>query len=206
MTDIDDLWPRIDEARRRLGVADQAQLKQLEHLNACLKDMRGGLAHRLADMDRLRGENEHLRGMLYRLLLAIEARYGGGMRDILQDLEGQVRALVEMAQIKPASRAGAPVAPSSAKVLAGPKTGRAPGIAKAKRLRLRKIAPDLAAEIGEATAPAQGAAQGAERPDEGDTRWLKEIMERARELTADFEGPRLDSENAVPPPRRGAVA
>ncbi|MFQ5466805.1 MAG: hypothetical protein ACE5DS_01610 [Kiloniellaceae bacterium] len=186
MTDIDDLWPRIDEARRRLGVADQAQFKQLEHLSARLKEMRGGLAQRLAEMDRLRGENEHLRGMLYRLLLAIEARYGGGMRDILQDLEGQVHALVELAQDKP------PVAPPSAKALAGPANGHASGVAKAKRLRLRKIAPDLAAEIGEAPA------QGAERPDEGDTRWLKEIMERARELTVDFEGPRADGESAVP--------
>ncbi|MFQ5773602.1 MAG: hypothetical protein ACE5GS_03695 [Kiloniellaceae bacterium] len=175
MSDIDELWKRIDEARTRLGLADQAQLKQVEDLNDRLKSLKTGLSRRHAELaqhreerSRLCHENEQLRRMLHRLLLAIEERYGGRLRDILQDLEAQVTSLIALTGAEPTDGEVETAADSDED-----DDDDAPGAPNGGPL---PEAP--AAEIPQSL------------PDEGDSRWLLEIMERARELTADLRGPR----------------
>jgi len=183
MSDIDELWGRIDEARRRLGLVDQAQIKQIEDLNERLKAIRDGLSGRYdlierhrTEAERLRHENEQLRRMLHRLLIAIEERYGGRLKDILHDLESQVSSLVVMTgegeetaprqdPSEPTDTGGEACAKASDRPAApGPDGAEAPS---ADALRMAAPPP-----------PEEG-------PSETDSRWLREIMERARELGGD---------------------
>jgi predicted nuclease with TOPRIM domain len=150
MTEVDRLWTRIEEAKKRLGATDEAQIKQIQDINEQVKEVRAGLKQRYRELERhredvskLRHENEHLRRMLHRLLLAIEQRYNGRLMDLVKDLEGEVSALVPLA--------------------AGPKQVRARSVEKAI-IAKRPAAPT---------------------PSESDSRWLQEIMERAREFTGE---------------------
>ena len=147
MADVSDLWKRIEEAKRRLGVAEAAQIKQIEDINDQVKEVRGGLARRYReleqhreDVSKLRHENEQLRRMLHRLLLAIEQRQSGRLKDLMKSLEGDVGALV-------------PFAAETTQAMV-PAEAEPPGLAT----------------LDEAA------------PSETDSRWLHEIMERAREL------------------------
>lgn len=177
MSDIDELRQRIDQAKHRLGQVDETQAKQIEDLNARLKAIKERLSTRHFEIAqhqeqvaRLRHENEQLRGMLHKLLLAIEERFGGPMREILRDLEGQVTTLVALAGVDSGPERSDPAAPS-AQSEEGP--------ADPPEAQALSGIPGGEGETGE--------------PDEGDTRWLQRIMERARELTADRAGaePRL---------------
>ena len=103
MTDVDNLWTRIEEAKKRLGATDEAQIKQIQNLNEQVKEVRVGLGQRYRELERhredvskLRQENEQLRRMLHRLLLAIEQRYNGRLMDMVKNLEGEVTALVPL--------------------------------------------------------------------------------------------------------------
>ena len=46
MPDVADLWNRIEEARKRLGAAEETQIKQIADLNEQVKGVRNGLARR----------------------------------------------------------------------------------------------------------------------------------------------------------------
>ena len=200
MTDIDDLWTRIDDAKRRLGAADDVQIKRIEDLNERIKAVKAGLATRYRELEaqrdevsKLRRENEQLRQMMHRLLLAIEERYSGRLRGMLQDLETQVSALVTVAgdpdgQPSPAS-AGASEPP--------PADDRAEAAQEAPN--------DDAAPNGESGEGAgTKAPPEAPPPSEKDSRWLHEIMERARELTVDRA--RANRVTPLDPTSRSAVA
>lgn len=173
MSDIDELRQRIDRAKHRLGLADESQLKQIEDLNARVKAIKERLSSRHFEIaqhqeqvSRLRHENEQLRGMLHKLLLAIEERSGGPIREILRDLEGQVTSLVALAGMDSAPEQSGPQPPPG-NGPADPPTAEGPAEVQVKK----------------------GETAEAGQPDEGDSRWLQRIMERARELTADRAGP-----------------
>lgn len=180
MSDVDELWTRIDDARTRLGQVDQAQVRQAEDLSKRLKEIRTGLARRHeevevrhAESDRLRHENEQLRRMLHRLLLSIEERYSGRLKTALQEIAEQVGGLMKMADTvdKAATDAvGDGEAPS----------GEA-------ELPSGEAESPLEADVDSTAGAAPLSGQLSALPDEDDSVWLKQIMERARELTAEAE-------------------
>ncbi len=189
MTDVADLWNRIEEAKKRLGAADEAQTKQIQDINEQVKEVRAGLSQRYRELERhreevskLRRENEQLRRMLHRLLLAIEQRYSGRLMDLVKDLEGEVSALFPLAT--------------------APKQGRAQSqetrvIAKTPMPRTKPLKDTAAVSAAPDNAGTQKYAAAA--PSESDSRWLQEIMERARELTGeDGASPPEDSSAGRP--------
>jgi DNA repair exonuclease SbcCD ATPase subunit len=200
MSDIDDLWARIDDAKRRLGAADEVQIKRIEDLNERIKAVKAGLATRYRELEaqrdevsKLRRENEQLRQMMHRLLLAIEERYSGRLKGMLQDLETQVSGLVSVAE--PPN--GQPT-PASAGMNGPP--------APDDRAKAAQEAPSNdAAPNGESGKVAKTETPPeAAPPSEKDSRWLHEIMERARELTVDRA--RANRVTPLDPTSRSAVA
>ena len=182
MSEVADLWNRIEEAKKRLGVSDEAQIEQIQSINQQVKEIRAGLSGRFRELERhreevsrLRHENEQLKRMLHRLLLAIEQRYSGRLKDIVKDLESQVSALVPLT--------------------AGPKDGASPDLVESPGTRAPaedKSAPPVAPAAP--VAPLKGNTVIGTAPSEKDSRWLHEIMERARELThEDAKGSRVVS-------------
>jgi len=127
MTDVDSLWTRIEEAKKRLGTTDEAQIKQIQDINEQVKEVRVGLRQRYRELERhredvskLRHENEHLKRMLHRLLLAIEQRYNGRLMDMVRDLEGEVTALVPLSAVPKQARAQAVKKPAAVLVAPSP--------------------------------------------------------------------------------------
>lgn len=174
MSDVADLWKRIEEARKRLGVAEESQIKRIEDINDRVKAARSGLARRYRELERqreevskLRHENEQLRRMLNRLLLAVEQRQSGRLEDLMKSLEGDAGAL-------------APFAADPADDTDGAERGAA------------EADPPEHVTLYEAT------------PSETDSRWLHEIMERARELNE--AGQAAPSRPARLDPPQSAVA
>ena len=172
MSDVANLWSRIEEAKKRLGVADEAQIKRIQDIGEQVKQVRVDLTERCRDIERhraevaaLRRENEQLRRMLHGLLLAIERRNTGPLKEIMKDLEGQVTAL--------------------APLVGGPKeAGKAPAVVKAPAPE--DGPPGKAKAAPRATAaPAVASPARTAMPSERDSRWLQEIMERARELSGE---------------------
>jgi len=172
MSDLAELWHRIEAARKRLGTADEAQVKQIQDINSRVKEIRAGLSGRVRELERqheevtkLRHDNEQLRRMLHRLLLAIEQGPGGGLKSVLiKDLAAEVGALAPLAA-KLHEKAARPVEPRGA-VRPAEATPKPPV----------ELAPGPAAEFPTG-------------PSETDSRWLHEIMERARELTGEARRP-----------------
>lgn len=199
MSDVDDLWARIEEARTRLGQVDQAQVRQAEDLSTRLKEIRAGLTRRhdeverrRAEADRLRHENEQLRRMLHRLLLSIEERYSGRLKTALQEIADQVGALVEVADTERGAEATAEVVVSSGETEDEPSTeaqgpddpsfeASAEAPPEAGAIAAASAEEDAMEKPDEPEQPGQASAL----PDEDDSVWLKQIMERARELTAE---------------------
>ena len=102
MSDTAGLWKRIEDARKRLGMDEAAQIKQVGDLNDRIKEVRRDLAGRYRELEghreevsKLRHENEQLRRMLHRLLLAIEQRRGARLKTLMSDLSGEMTALAE---------------------------------------------------------------------------------------------------------------
>ena len=179
MSDVADLWTRIEEARRRLGTDDEAEVKPVEEINDQVKEVRGSLARRYRELEqhreevsKLRRENEQLRRMLHRLLLAIEQRRGSRLRTLMEGLEGEVNALVPLAADPKAagSQEAAPLRPLAPEVRA---------LGTGSQARRDQAGPESGAEP--AAAP-EAPKAGVPQPSESDSRWLHEIMERAREL------------------------
>lgn len=176
MTNVDSLWTQIEEAKKRLGATDAAQIKQIQDINEQVKEVRAGLGQRYRELERhrediskLRHENEHLRRMLHRLLLAIEQRYSGRLMDLVKDLEGEVTALVPLT--------------------AEPKEARARTVEKVvPAKRVKRPAAVLAAPS----------------PSESDSRWLRKIMDRAGELTGE-EGVSPSSKPGVQQPQSASA-
>lgn len=212
MSDVDKLWARIEDARTRLGQLDQAEVRQAEDLGKRLKEIRAGLAQRHAEVerrrlesDRLRHENEQLRRMLHRLLLSIEERYSGRLKTALQEIAEQVSGLMAMGETEEtpgADEAGQPEPPraetDAAVELPAPAAPAAVAAA---------VEADVDTAAGEPEAPGEPSAL----PDEDDSAWLKQIMERARELTAEAERGRViqavdESSAATAALSRSAVA
>ncbi len=187
MTDVADLWNRIEEARKRLGAAEESQIKQIADLNEQVKGVRNGLARRYREleehreaMSKMRQENEQLRRMLHRILLAIEQRYDGRLVDLVKNLEGEVSALLPMTTAAKASEAvvqskasDQPEAPEQPKAdaAAKPKTPAFLG----GQARVNRTGKGMHQVLGKSKTSAT--------PSESDSRWLHQIMERARELT-----------------------
>ena len=183
MSDVADLWKRIEEARKRLGTDDETQVKQVEDINEQVKEVRSGLARRYRELEqhreevsKLRRENEQLRRMLHRLLLAIEQRQGSRLRKLMEGLEGEVNALVPLAA-DPTKKEGtaesAPVRPIEPSV---------PSLDPDSRARSVQAVAEPAAVTSAGPEGPNGPKAAASRPSETDSRWLHEIMERAREL------------------------
>lgn len=175
MSDVADLWTRIEDAKKRLGMADDAQLKQIQDINEQVKEVRKGLSRRYRELEqhreevsKLRHENEQLRRMLHRLLLAIEQRYNGRLKDQIKDLEGEVTALVPLTAEPRQGISQRPAAPQVMKPAAPRLLGGA-----ARGAPTRQADP----------APSGGQKAETASPSDTDSRWLHEIMERARELT-----------------------
>ena len=177
MSDFDQLLTRIDEAKKRLGIVDEDHARQFESLKGRLSAVKDGLVRTQSELDeqkqeltRLSRENEQLRGMLHKLLLAIESSYGERLKDILQDIEGQIMTLVDLtgppesAEDEDTDPAETPVATVTATVTAtGP---------------VALVEPPAGHEE---TAPMS--AKEGDTPDDTDSRWLAEIMETAKDLT-----------------------
>lgn len=202
MSDVTDLWNRIEEARKRLGAAEESQIKQIAELNEQVKGVRSGLARRYRELEeqrealsKLRQENEQLRRMLHRLLLAIEQRYDGRLVDLVKNLEGEVSALLPMtAAAKKDEAAARPNVPVEAK--AGTVAKPKPPAFLGGQARVNRSGKGVHQVLGQAKAPAT--------PSESDSRWLHQIMERARELTE--TDPKAGPDHAVRTANRGAAA
>jgi predicted nuclease with TOPRIM domain len=202
MSDVADLWNRIEEARKRLGAAEETQIKQIADLNEQVKGVRNGLARRYREleehreaMSKIRQENEQLRRMLHRVLLGIEQRYDGRLVELVKNLEGEVSALLPMTS---ATKANGP-APQpkatdqpKAETTAKPK----PPAFLGGQARVNRTGKGIHQVLGQAKASAT--------PSESDSRWLHQIMERARELTE--TDPKTGPARAERPSNRGAAA
>ncbi len=187
MSDEADLWHRIEAARKRLIGTDEAQIRQVQDINARIKEIRASLSGRIRELERqreeaakLRRDNEQLRRMLHRLLLAIEQR-SGGLKPCVQDLEAEVGALLPLA----ARLADGGARPVGAVPVGAAPAGATPA-AEAAAPRPKAAVPAAAPSDRPANGVPGGPVGG---PDETDSRWLHEIMERARELTRDGTAP-----------------
>ena len=175
MSSVAKLWARIEEAKQRLGAADEAQIKQIQGINAQVKEVRAGLAERYRELERhreevskLRGENEQLKRMLHGLLTAIEQRSTNPLKEIMRDLAGDVSAMAPMTAKAEAQPKGEPKQDPKL-----PGTETPPAIER------------LGGPVAAAPATAEDPAASTAIPSEKDSRWLHEIMERAQELSAD---------------------
>ena len=173
MSDFDQLLTRIDEAKKRLGGVDEGHAQQFETLKGRLSAVKDGLVRTQGELEeqkqeltRLERENEQLRGMLHKLLLAIESSYGERLKDILQDIEGQITTLVDLT--------GTGEATDQAE---DPVSEKKPVAAGAVAL----VEPP--ADQDEDAAKAETDGTDGESPDDTDSRWLAEIMETAKDLT-----------------------
>lgn len=201
MTDVTDLWKRIEEARKRLGAAEETQIKQIADLNEQIKGVRNGLTRRYREleehreaMSKMRQENEQLRRMLHRILLAIEQRYDGRLVDLVKNLEGEVSALLPLTA-KASEPAAQSKAPDQPKLEAAPNKPKAPAFLGGQA-RVNRTGKGVHQVLSKPKTSAT--------PSESDSRWLHQIMERARELTE--TDPKSGPVRAERPSNRGAAA
>ena len=174
MSDFDQLLTRIDEAKKRLGVVDDGHAQQFESLKGRLSAVKDGLVRTQGELEeqnqelaRLTRENEQLRAMLHKLLLAIESSYGERLKDILHDIEGQIITLVDLT--------------GTGEAIEQTATTDANANAEKKPAASGTVALVEPPADQEAAAPKSG--KDGEAPDDTDSRWLAEIMETARDLT-----------------------
>ncbi len=101
MSYIDDMRQRVELAEQRFGRINDQKRQITQHLLSLMDRIEAGLGERRADferqaaeIERLTGENEELRGMLHQLLLSLESGDDDTMSDALGALDAKVAALI----------------------------------------------------------------------------------------------------------------